>query len=372
MTKAQDVRETIAENSVSPAERRAMEVLADRLEETLAADVPHRPQFKAELRSRLMAEAHRQMKPAWYRRPAVWGSAMAVAAAVGILAVGLQMWGPTGPGPKPAGETAQAPANPVTPATPGVNPAITAKQVNTINLPVVAMPPEVLPAGHPGPESIGSLQQATELNVYLASGRPDEAQFARIARGLAFTGKAATGPRGFSLTEGTRTLAMTLDGQVTYEDRAADSAAAAMTAEKAQAAARTFLENAALPIPTLTPAVLVNDKGVWAVEYTPRVDGRLIVNARTLIQISPGGKVVQAGAFVQQTYQPTGPYGVNPAEQALQQARSLSDAKYDGIDLVYARTLDGQAVYLQPYWRVFGVNSQGARVVRYVPALQHQ
>ncbi|HLN64797.1 MAG TPA: hypothetical protein VK464_25005 [Symbiobacteriaceae bacterium] len=372
MTKAQDVREAIAENSVTPAERRAMEVLADRLEETLTADVPHRPQFKAELRSRLVAQARRQMTPAWYRRPAVWGSAMAVAAAVGILAVGLQMWGPAGPGPKPAGETAQAPANPVTPATPGVNPSITAKQVNTINLPVVALAPEVLPAGHPGPESIGGLQQATELNLYLASGRPDEAQFARMASGLAFTGKAVTGPRGFSLTEGTRTLTMTLDGAVTYEDRTADSAGAAMTAEKAQAAARTFLENAALPIPTLTPAVLVNDKGVWAVEYTPRVDGRLIVNARTLIQISPGGKVVQAGAFVQQTYQAAGPYSVNPAAEALRQARAAADATYDGVDLVYARTLDREAVYLQPYWRVFGVNSQGARVVRYVPALQHQ
>jgi hypothetical protein len=366
MTKAQDIREAIAENSVTPGERRALEALADGLEETLSEAVPYRSEFKADLRRRLVAEARRHTARAWYRRPAVWGSTFATAAAAAILVIGLQVVNRVDPTPGPASpEVAQAP-----PAQPGSNQPLAIRQVSHISLPVVDLAPDILPAGHPAPESIAAVADAREMNVYLASGRPDQAQFSRMAQGLGMTAQPRSTGAGFDLAEGARSLRMTPDGHVTYEDRTAVTPGAhPVTAETARAAGDSFLRNAALPIPTVSPTLMVNNQGQWRVAYTQRVDERPIVNAQTVILISPDGRVSHADAYVQQTYQATGPYAVRTAQDALAQARTASDATYDGVDLVYVRTLDKATVYLQPYWRVYGTTGQGARLVRYVPAL---
>lgn len=358
MTRAQDVREAIAEQSTSTAERRALEAVAGTLDDTLSRDVPYRPQFKAELRSQLMARARKQLTPPWYRRPAVWGTTLAAAAAVSILAIGLQFWSESGQPNAPQNITQDQTGNPVP------------RLVGYLDLPDVALQPDLLPAGHPGPEPIAGLDLSQGLQVYTYGSRADSALFNRMAQGLGFSEQPREAAGTFTVSQGARKLSLTADGYVTYQDTAQGAAGAPVDAARAQSIARSFLEQAALPVPSLDPTVLVNDRGIFAVAYTPRIDGRPLINGRTLIQVNPDGRIIQAEAYVQGTPQPQGLKAAIGSEEGLRKAQQSADATYSGVDLVYVRTRKEGTVYLQPYWRVYGVTGRGERMVRYVQALR--
>lgn len=76
MKRKQDVSDLIRQAPPAPAEQAALDRVAARLEETLGAEPPARPEFRADLRARLVAEARRLMDPTAAGRSA--GAASAV------------------------------------------------------------------------------------------------------------------------------------------------------------------------------------------------------------------------------------------------------------------------------------------------------
>jgi hypothetical protein len=371
MTRADDVRELIQEQSSGPDERRTMQAVTGRLEGTLSEDVPYRPEFKADLRRRLMTEARRELTP-WYRRPAVWGTSMAAAAAVAVLAVGMQLWQGGQPGTnQPLPPTPQVTKQVQPSGTKGVG--VDPHLVNRSPLPVLELQPEALPAGSPGPESIAGLETVTRLNAYRVTSQADQGLFVRMAQGLGFATQGQAEGGGFRVTQGTRNLTMTADGHIAFRDTAPAPAAGTepVDAAGAQSEARSFLDQAALPVPS-QPVVLeglVDGKQVYAVAFTPRIENRPVVNGQTVVQVSIQGRVTQADAYLQAAPEAQGPYDVVGPAEALAGVQKLGDGTWNGVDLVYARTPAQQAVFLQPYWRVYGATPQGVRMVRYVPAL---
>ncbi len=376
MTKAQDIRELLAEQRCGPGERQALEELAEALEETLSQEVPHRPEFRALLREQLVAEARRRLVP-WYRRPALWGPALGLAAAAVVMAVGLGLW-QDAPMPEtngagngriavhPGGNVQEIDSSEVK-----LNPELVAR----LTLPQVRVPDEVLPPDHPGAESIANLNWEDGLKVYQVMGRPDRSQVEAMARALGFERSLERIPTGYQVEEDGRRLQVTEDGQVTYEDRrpAPDAGPSRIDAEDAQQVARQFLDMTALPMPSLpTVSTVLNPrdgKTLFVVTYAYRVDGRPVVNARTTVRVDPSGRVAAAEAFVPGNEQEIGRYAVITPDEALRQARQQGRATFDTVDLVYVRTVDGKAVFLQPYWRTFGRDAQGNRLARYVSAL---
>jgi hypothetical protein len=373
MTRADDVRELIREQSDGPEERRAMQTVAGRLEESLAEDVPFRPEFQAELRRRLMAEARRELTP-WYKRPAVWGSTVAVAAAAAVLAVGLNLWQAGQPGPtaptQPSPQVADKTGQPGSKGNEGVG--VDSHLVSSVPIPAIDVPAEVLPEGSPGPESIAGLENATRLSTYQVTGQADQGLFARMARGLGFAGQGQAVGGGFQASEGTRSLEMSAFGHIRYRDTApAATGGAPVDAMAATRAAEAFLQQAALPVPSQPVVLERTDVGgkVYAVQYTPRVENRPVVNARTQIQVNAQGRVTVAEADLLAAPTLSGTYAVISSGEALGRIQQQNGGTWDGVDLVYVRTETGQAVFLQPYWRVYGASGQGVRMVRYVPAL---
>ncbi|HEY3365494.1 MAG TPA: hypothetical protein VGK74_10615 [Symbiobacteriaceae bacterium] len=369
MTKAQDIREVIQEQSVASGERRALEQVTDLLDETLAVDVPHRPEFKAQLRRQLMAEARRTMAP-WYRRPAFMYSSVAVAAAAAVLAVGLNMWPATNPVPTVPG---------------GPTPTLTAEKPSTGNadvrkvgredLPNFALPDQKLLPGEPGPATLAGLN-LNGVAVYQLSSRPDNAQFSRIAQGMDFSRPPETTANGFRVTEGARTLTMSGEGYVIFEDKAAGSPKdqpVVLDETAVRQAAQAFLVRAALPVPGLEPAIFEgareNFKHIYTVIYTPAVGGLPVVNARTVIRMTDRYRVFSLEAYAQTGEQVSGNYAVTAPTEAIAKARERGGGIFTQADLGYARTPNDQAIYLQPVWRVFGTGSRGERLVRFVPAL---
>jgi len=369
MTTTREIRDLIAEQAATPAERKALEGVAERLDDALSQDVPYRPAFRAELRRKLMAQARLQAPLAWYRRPVVWGSAMGVAAAAGILAVGLSLWNDTPRNPA----TEQPPIS--GPVTPGPGPETDPHLVSTFpDLPRLQLPDEQLPAGHPGAESLAGLDWSGGLRVYKLSGRPDLPQFTKIATGLKFTAPAETLAGEWAVTQGARSLRMGFDGHVTYADTTPEpSTALSVDAAGATAAARQFLLDASLPFAgeplVMEASVGAGARRLYRVTYTPRVDGRPVVNTLAAVTVSDRGIVVQADAYVRFVEESgTRAAAISPDEARVQaQAQSRGSALTPvGLDLVYVRTQStGGDWYLQPYWRVFGTG-----VVRYVPALK--
>lgn len=369
MTKARDIRELIAEQNPSPADQKALEAVADRLDKVLAQEVPYRPEFKAELRKQLIAQARRQTPVAWYRRPAVWGTAAAMAAAVGIIAVGLRLWsGQDGLGGTKQPPVATAPAG----EGPGVIPHLVAAS------PLPAIPPwdEVLPAGFAGPAATPT-DVTAGLMTYKISAAPDQALVDRIARGLGFTQKSADGgPAGWTVTQGARTLNLMADGHLLYVDPSPATGGTKVDPANAEAAARQFLQRASLAIPS-QPTTMEGTEGgrhLFKVTYTPRIGaGQLpVVNARTEVKVSDQGTVVGAEAYLLGGETENKAYTALPAATALQTAQDQGGGSFSGLDLVYVRTPDSGMVYLQPVWRVFGTNPNGLRFVRYLPALVKQ
>ncbi|HWI53768.1 MAG TPA: hypothetical protein VNT01_16645, partial [Symbiobacteriaceae bacterium] len=111
----------------------------------------------------------------------------------------------------------------------------------------------------------------------------------------------------------------------------------------------------------------VGGKRLYRVTYTPRVEGRPMVNTQTAVTVSDRGIVVQADAYVRFVEESGTRAAVISPDEARQQAAARGGALAPvGLDLVYVRTQStGGDWYLQPYWRVFGTG-----VVRYVPALK--
>lgn len=367
MTRALDIKQLIAEEASNPSERRALEEMAHRLDDTLTAEVPYRPEFKTQLRQRLMPQARQQLTP-WYRRPAFFGSGVAVAAAAGVLFVGLTMWEsdlqqePTPSAPTEIGAT----------ETPGMNGGSLFRVNEQLNdVPVLQLADERLTATSPRPNVGGNAEAAQGMmQLKRLSASPDEEQFRAIANRLAFRGESRRTSSGWTVTDENRTLSMTDDGKVGYSDSAPTPTADAQVidADRARQVAHRFLDRAVLPIPTLQP-VVTPENGSYSVIYTEQVEGRPIVNARTAVLVSNRGAVLKVEAYVASGTPTQGHY------QAITEAEALVEAKNRGgdftrADLVWVRTPGEATVYLQPYWRAYGTDAQGTPVLRYVPALK--
>lgn len=372
MTRVQEINEMIRDEAASPADRKSLESLAGALDETLSEDVPYRPEFKAQLRRRLMAEARRTLTP-WYRRPAVWGTSLSVAAAAAVMAVGLQMFDPD---PQiPGTSTPEIASNPaptdVTSQPVPVNPVLTSAE--RLSIPVLDLDDERLAADHPGPGSLAGIDSAKGLQVYQLTGlssRVDDRLLTEVAGRLGMTNPPQQSPQGLQVTQGGRTMLLAPDGKIVYTDPTAANPSGTPTAgpEGAQALARRFLDRAALPVPDLSPSVTGNT--VYTVIYTPQVDGRPVVNGRTVIRVTDRSGVSRAEAFAPSGLESKG----RPAAVTVEQGRRLAQergglAAVTGADLVWVRTPAQSGVYLQPYWRVFATNTQGERIARFVPAL---
>ncbi|MDF2628593.1 MAG: hypothetical protein K0R39_2424 [Symbiobacteriaceae bacterium] len=358
MTTTRDIRDLIAENVPDGAERKALEAVAERVGGALSQDVPYRTAYRAELRRKLMAQARRQAPSAWYRRPAVWGSAGAMAAAVGILAVGLTLW--NNPSTKSRNEPPVT--SPTTPA-PGVQPKPHA--VSTLpELPRIAVADETLQPGQAGAESLAGVNPAAGLLVYKLGGKPTAEQFGRMAAGLKFTAPPTGEPDGWAVVQGSRSLRLTSDGRVMYLDSTPAPAAGTPTdANGAAQAARQFLLDASLPLQG-EPRVK-EGQHLFEVTYTRRFEGHPVVNIPTVVKVSDRGAVVEADAYVNfaEAARVTGEVITPDEARAKAQERG---GTFRDVDLVYVRTKSNAGDwYMQPYWRLFG-----SGIVRYVAALK--
>jgi hypothetical protein len=370
MTKSRELEELIAEQAKSRAEQRALIETVDTLKRTLERPVPHRPEFKAQLRERLMAAAKAASPMPWYRRSAVWGPAVGLVAAVAVLAVGLQVYRQ-----HPGGQTASS--SPIVPSVAQpVNPHSVPITVSRTHLPMVAL--NDAPADDLAPE--GAPNVAGGLAYYQLTVRPDRQTLVTLAQKLKLPEPGPGDPASGELrvTEGARLLFLQSDGEVVYGDKAPDSAAdTALPQIEAQGAVDVALHTLHaldLPVPTLDPTVKEVAIGAvphaFVVAYTPRVEGRPIVNAVTQVVVTDRGRVTQLAAYLPTNQELKRPSEALTVDQALQQAQAHGGASsFTTADLVYARTVDGTAIYLQPYWRVFGQSDSGSRIVRYVPAL---
>lgn len=371
MTKARDIHELLEEHSLDSGERRILGALADRLEDAMNAPVPARPEFRAELRRQLMAQARRTLTP-WYRRPAVWGSTMGMAAAVAVLAVGLQFYNPK----LDRGEVANQPPQPVQGPTElgevrtSPNPS-EARLTSVKDLPEVTLQDEPQPAGV-SPAPVTDADVARGLKVYRLTAQPGEAVLTAMASNLGISGHPRQTEGIWHVEQGARSLQLRRDGSVLYMDRAAVGTGTVDQAG-AQTVAIRFLDQAQLPVPSSQGQVapLQPSEGVkgFTVTMVPRVDGRPVVNDRTIVWVTEQGAVFRAEATIQSGTES------HLQGEAFSKAEALTKAearggKFQAADLVLARTLHQATVYLQPYWRAFGTDAQGQKVVRYVPALK--
>lgn len=366
MTRAYDIKELVAEEASGTAERRVLEEVAHRLEESLAGDVPYRPEFKAQLRRQLIAQARQQLTP-WYRRPAFFGSGMAVAAAAAVLFVGLRFWeSERAPALPPQAENAPQVTPPA--SEPGQNP-ITRVSALPADLTQVTVADEQLNPALPVPEAVRGAEVAQGLQLKRLTARPNGEQLRSMASRLAFRGESRRTSAGWEIMDEDRSLILQDDGQVSYTDSTppAGAAGAKVTEDAARQAAYQFLDKALLPVPG--QPVVSSEPGGYAVVYTEQVENRPVVNARTQVLVSEQGKVTRAQAYVSSGTETQGTYVAVTQAEALAEAANRGGS-FDRADLVWVRTPGEGTIYLQPYWRVFGTDQSGTPVVRYVPALK--
>lgn len=366
MTRAFDIKQLIAEEASGPTERRALEEMAHRLDDTLSAEVPYRPEFKAQLRKQLMTQARQQLTP-WYRRPSFLGSSMAVAAAAVVLAFGLNLWQSDLPEIAPSAPEVAPNAKVAQPEPTGTS-FLVSEQLRDV--PVIELADERLTSTVPGSKRAAAETAQGMLQLKRLTARPDEEQFRAMANRLAFRGESRRTSDGWMASDENQTLTMTQDGKVGYTNSSpsASPSAQEIDADRARQVAHQFLDRAVLPIPTLQPAITPVDD-TFSVTYTEMVEGRPIVNARTIILVSKQGAVVKAEAYVASGTSTQGTYQAITEAEALTEARN-GGGTFDQADLVWVRTPGDSTVYLQPYWRAFGTDSGGTPVVRYVPALK--
>jgi len=360
MSKLMDIERLIAEQASSPADQRALEQIARRLESTLATEVPYRPEFMAQLRQRLLKAAQRQMTP-WYRRPSVVGPGMAVAAVL-VLAFGLNLVKQEPAQPPPVQEVPSGTAY----EPPSVEPEGTATLVSLpADLREVALPDEPLdPSLHlpVGEDAAG----ARRLELKRLTARPDEEEFRRLAARLSFHGETQRSAAGWSAEDSGRFLSLTTDGRVTYRNQ--DAPVGVPDGELARQAARRFLDQAYLPIPAAQPVVVKGDRAT-TVLYVEQLDGRPVANALTRVEVGQGGTILKADAFIASGVVSGGSYDALSRDEALAAAAARGGA-FHQADLVWVRTPGDGVVYLQPYWRLYGIDARGEEIVRYVAALR--
>lgn len=370
MTRAEDLKGLIAENAVSQAERKSLEHVAEKLEDQLEKDVPFRPEFKAELRQRLMAEARRQ-NPPWYRRPAVMGGTLGVAAAAAVLVVGLNLVNskPSQP-PTKAATPAPTPApNVQTPGFTSFNPTL----VSRTNLPVVQLPDEELPSRVI--DLSGAPVAATTLKAVRLSVRVTDQDVAVMAGNIGLSAKVVTVQSGWQVSEGNRVLTVTADGKVSFADTSGGDRKDTPTGgiEGARVVARQFLDRANLPVPDRAPSVTESTEGgakAYTVVFTQRVDGQPVVNAPVMVRVNDFSGVVAAEAYLSASTEDLGPFEAVDPSDALKTAQEKGGGDFTTTDLAWVRTVTDSQVFLQPYWRVIGSQTQGTRLARYVPALK--
>jgi hypothetical protein len=365
-----ELRELLEENGADP---RAYAHLAAGLQAELESPVMMRPEFRVELRTRLMAEARERLRRPWWRRPLVWSSLGGVAAAAVVLTIGLRLY--TG------GERSLVPGSDLTtpPVThlpeagkepTGTAPGLsgTPHRVSSTKLPVLHLADEQR-AGTID-QAGGALDPSAELPVYVLTGQVNEALFQTIADRFGMSGGSPTSrPGEFGVTLGARTLKLQTDGHLTYEDA---SPAPSPTGETQVAdpatVATTFLQQVQLPVVEAHPSVR-EEAGHYLVIYQDRYLGRPIVNGATRVWVSRAGVIRRLDTFTPAGQQYDTAYTAVPLGEALAKASALGGSFTSG-DLVWVRTPSGDTVYLQPYWRLFGTDQQGQPVVRYLPALQ--
>lgn len=366
MNSTQDVHELIGEQAGSPEERRQLSQIAEALDDALQAEVPYRPEFRAALRDQLMAEARRTLLP-WYRRPWVWGSSVAVAAAAAVVMLGVWYGQPV-----PPGASSQVAEHD------GVNSfehSSTPRLTSDVQMPEVSLPDELVTDPYIQPEPTANLDLSAGAPVYVLRSAADLDQLERVAANLGLTGTPQQVQGGYWLGAGDKGLTLLADGRIVYVDNAAASATGSVIdADGAREAAYRFLNRAALPVPDLQPVVSTqpDEHGgqVFQVTYTPRLEGRPVVNGRTVVWLTDRSRVFRAEAYVYAREETIGSSPLISAEEAVNRAKSRGGGQFGPeADLVYVRTAADGAVYFQPQWRVFGQDSAGNRVVRYIPAM---
>jgi len=368
MTRAIDIKQLIAEEASTPSEKRALEQMASLVEKTFQDDVPYRPEFKAQLRRQLMTQARRQLTP-WYRRTAFVGSSVAVAAAALVLVVGMNMWQKQSPEAE-LPQVAQAPSTtgtntpePIAPAEPERISLVSAvKDAQPVFVPDQDLAMVTPPRG-------ASVDVSRGLGLQQLTGRTDMDQFRLMARGLAFRGESRRTAEGYEVSEEGRSLSLLDNGKVVYADEnpAASQGAVAIDADAAKTAAYRFLDRARLPIPG-QPEVK-EETGGFAVVYTEYLEERPVINAQTLVLVTDRGAVVKAEAYVPLGLKLQGSFEALTAAEAIAAATSRGGS-FERAELVWVRTEGEETIYLQPYWQVFGTDSGGKAVARYVPALK--
>jgi len=286
------------------------------------------------------------------------------------LAIGLQIYRPGGPAPVPT-----QPKKTDTAEVKSFQGQVLPKLTSKISLAAVSLPDDGLPPEVAGPDPLAGVDPSLGLKLMQLTGHPDDQLLQGIATRLGLTERVRATPSGFEVTQGAQRLDLTADGHLIFTDSAAAVSAGTPTdgAEGARAIARRFLSRAALPIPDRLPSVTEGTfegaRHVYTVTYTQRVEGRPVVNARVEIRVTDASGIAQADAYVQAGQEDAGTFEAVALTDAVRQAQDRGGAAFSGADLVWVRTASGGAVYLQPYWRVFGSDPQGARKVRYVPAL---
>lgn len=368
-----DVHEVIGEQANSLEEQRHLEEIAEVLDKALQSDVPYRPEFKEELREHLLVEARRTLLP-WYRRPRVWVSSLAVAAAA-LVALGLSSGAPwsQGSAPQVAEEDGES--------SDGVNSyehSTTPRLTSEMELPVVHLSDEILSDASVEPEPVTDVDPSAGVPVYLIRNGADLDQFQRVAANLGITGKMQQSEDGYWVGSGDKRLTMSADGHIVY----ADAAPTPLTGEvmdeaDAREAAYRFLNRAALPVPDLQPAVAVQTESegqqVYQVTYTPRLEGRPVVNGRTVVWMTDRSGVFRAEAYLHAREETIGSGELISPEEAVALAIQAGGGQFGpAADLVYVRAASDGSVYFEPQWRVFGQDEGGNRVVRYISALAHE
>ncbi|WP_374712072.1 hypothetical protein [Symbiobacterium terraclitae] len=376
MSRYADITELIAEQAADRAERLALEATARRLARGLERPVPYRPEFREALRRDLLLAARKQQR-SWYRRPAFMGSGIAVAAAVAALALGLSLWQPPAGIQQPGTGLVAEPQ----PAPPAGDPASTGVQPSENGPPtsyLVSLPadlPAVTLADERGAAVTAALEApvasapAGGLQLMRLTARPGEAEFRAMAGRLGFRGESRRTEQGWAISEGERTLTMTTDGTVQYADASPVQAAGPrVEAQAAGQAARRFLDQALLPVYS-QPDITAGADG-YTVVYTERVEGRPVVNARTEIGVNFSGTVVRAKAYVASGVTTHATYTDYISEREALALAEERGGSFQRADLVWVRSVGEETVYLQPVWRLFGTDAEGAPVARYVPALK--
>jgi hypothetical protein len=397
VSQSSDVRSAIWEQARSEQERRELEEIVRALD-GLGEQIPYRPEFRAQLRQRLLREA-RRMRP-WYRRKGLWTAATAVAAGIGAVVL-FQAFDGGGTQRQPvqvplAAQQAPAAPDPVQPTQviavtefrPSQGQLVAAQYV----LGRADLPDEWVGEGRKAgawtakislqiDPSMSLPPVGTTESVYVILQVPPRPEsLALRAERMGFrSGVAGSFGDLLTVAEGHRRLELHPDGRLVYEAGADGAAVPASDEAGATGAARRWLEEAGIAAPAGEPLVS-RENGAWQVTFVPVFrNGFPAVTEAIRVWVVPTGHVVRATATTGQLEE-RGELPVITAEQAIQllEGRPLEGLEGDAaltltqMELVYARPttlLPGAPLFLQPYWRAT-LQAGETTIRRYVPAIK--